>query len=38
MLNYIVDDMDALLDRLKDEGVKIDAKRSMNPTVACLDL
>ena len=27
MLNYIVDDMDALLDRLKEEGVKIDAKR-----------
>jgi catechol 2,3-dioxygenase-like lactoylglutathione lyase family enzyme len=27
MLNYIVDDLDALLDRLKQEGVKIDAKR-----------
>ncbi|HEV8041000.1 MAG TPA: VOC family protein [Bryobacteraceae bacterium] len=27
MINYIVDDMDALLDRLKEEGVKIDAKR-----------
>jgi catechol 2,3-dioxygenase-like lactoylglutathione lyase family enzyme len=27
MVNYIVDDMDALLDRLKEEGVKIDAKR-----------
>jgi catechol 2,3-dioxygenase-like lactoylglutathione lyase family enzyme len=27
MVNYIVDDMDALLDRLKLEGVKIDAKR-----------
>jgi len=27
MINYIVDDMDALLDRLKREGVKIDAKR-----------
>jgi len=27
MLNYIVDDMDALLDRLKQEGVKIDEKR-----------
>src|SRR5215471_14682111 len=27
MLNYIVDDMDALLDRLKQEGVKIDDKR-----------
>jgi catechol 2,3-dioxygenase-like lactoylglutathione lyase family enzyme len=27
MINYIVDDMDALLDRLKQEGVKIDAKR-----------
>jgi catechol 2,3-dioxygenase-like lactoylglutathione lyase family enzyme len=31
MINYIVDDMDALLDRLKQEGVKIDAKR-MNET------
>jgi len=27
MMNYIVDDMDALLDRLKQEGVKIDPKR-----------
>jgi catechol 2,3-dioxygenase-like lactoylglutathione lyase family enzyme len=27
MVNYIVDDLDALLDRLKGEGVKIDAKR-----------
>jgi catechol 2,3-dioxygenase-like lactoylglutathione lyase family enzyme len=27
MFNYIVDDLDALLDRLKEEGVKIDAKR-----------
>ncbi len=27
MVNYIVDDLDALLDRLKREGVKIDAKR-----------
>ncbi len=27
MINYIVDDLDALLDRLKREGVKIDAKR-----------
>jgi catechol 2,3-dioxygenase-like lactoylglutathione lyase family enzyme len=27
MINYIVDDMDALLDRLKQEGVKIDANR-----------
>lgn len=27
MVNYIVDDMDALLERLKNEGVKIDAKR-----------
>jgi catechol 2,3-dioxygenase-like lactoylglutathione lyase family enzyme len=27
MINYIVDDLDALLDRLKLEGVKIDAKR-----------
>ena len=26
-VNYIVDDLDALLDRLKQEGVKIDAKR-----------
>jgi catechol 2,3-dioxygenase-like lactoylglutathione lyase family enzyme len=27
MFNYIVDDMDALLDRLQQEGVKIDPKR-----------
>jgi catechol 2,3-dioxygenase-like lactoylglutathione lyase family enzyme len=27
MFNYIVDDLDALLDRLKQEGVKIDANR-----------
>jgi catechol 2,3-dioxygenase-like lactoylglutathione lyase family enzyme len=27
MINYIVDDMDALLDRLKQEGVKIDDKQ-----------
>ncbi len=27
MIDYIVDDLDALLDRLKQEGVKIDAKR-----------
>ena len=27
MINYIVDDMDALLSRLKQEGVKIDDKR-----------
>ena len=27
MVNYIVDDLDALLDRLKEAGVKIDAKR-----------
>ncbi|HVT94324.1 MAG TPA: VOC family protein [Bryobacteraceae bacterium] len=27
MINYIVDDLDALLGRLKREGVKIDAKR-----------
>ncbi len=27
MINYIVDDLDALLDRLKQEGVKIDSKR-----------
>jgi hypothetical protein len=27
MINYIVDDMDALLDRLQQEGVKIDPKR-----------
>ena len=27
MINYIVDDMDALLDRLKQESVKIDDKR-----------
>ena len=27
MIDYIVDDMDALLERLKQEGVKIDEKR-----------
>ena len=27
MINYIVDDMDAFLDRMKQEGVKIDPKR-----------
>ena len=27
MINYIVDDLDALLDRLQKEGVKIDPKR-----------
>ena len=27
MVNYIVDDLDALLDRLKQEGVKMDDKR-----------
>src|SRR5690348_15119215 len=27
MVDYIVDDLDALLDRLKEEGVKIDPKR-----------
>jgi catechol 2,3-dioxygenase-like lactoylglutathione lyase family enzyme len=27
MLNYIVDDLDALLERLQQEGVKIDDKR-----------
>ena len=27
MVNYLVDDMDALLGRLKQEGVKIDPKR-----------
>ena len=27
MINYIVDDMDALLERLKQEGVKIDPNR-----------
>jgi hypothetical protein len=27
MVDYIVDDLDALLDRLKEEGVKIDTKR-----------
>jgi catechol 2,3-dioxygenase-like lactoylglutathione lyase family enzyme len=31
MINYIVDDLDALLDRLKQEGVKIDAKRMNEP-------
>jgi catechol 2,3-dioxygenase-like lactoylglutathione lyase family enzyme len=32
MINYIVDDLDALLDRLKQEGVKIDPKRSNDST------
>ena len=27
MINYIVDDLDALLDRLKQDGVKIDSKQ-----------
>jgi catechol 2,3-dioxygenase-like lactoylglutathione lyase family enzyme len=27
MINYIVDDLDTFLDRVKQEGVKIDAKR-----------
>jgi hypothetical protein len=27
MLNYIVDDLDVLLDRLAKEGVRIDPKR-----------
>jgi predicted enzyme related to lactoylglutathione lyase len=27
MVNYIVDDLDALLERLQKEGVKIDPKR-----------
>ena len=27
MVNYIVDDLDALLDRLAQEGVRIDARR-----------
>lgn len=27
MINYIVDDMDALLDRLQEEGVRVDEKR-----------
>jgi predicted enzyme related to lactoylglutathione lyase len=27
MVNYIVDDLDALLDRLAKEGVRIDPKR-----------
>jgi predicted enzyme related to lactoylglutathione lyase len=27
MVNYIVDDMDAFLDRMKQESVKIDPKR-----------
>ena len=31
MINYIVDDMDALLVRLKEEGVQIDAKRMDEP-------
>src|SRR5580704_12331611 len=35
MINYIVDNMDALLDRLKEEGVKIDPKR-MNDSSGAL--
>jgi catechol 2,3-dioxygenase-like lactoylglutathione lyase family enzyme len=31
MIDYVVDDMDALLDRLKEEGVKIDPKRMDAP-------
>jgi len=31
MVNYIVDDLDALLDRLQQEGVKIDPKRMNEP-------
>lgn len=31
MIDYIVDDMDALLDRLKQEGVKIDDKQMNEP-------
>jgi len=31
MINYIVDDLDALLDRLQKEGVKIDPKRMNEP-------
>jgi len=31
LINYIVDDLDALLDRLKQEGVKIDDKRMNAP-------
>jgi len=31
MINYIVDDMDAFLDRMKQEGVKIDPKRQDVP-------
>ena len=34
MINYIVDDMDALPDRLKQEGVKNDAKR-MDESYGC---
>ena len=38
MINYIVDDLDALLDRLKQEGAKIDAKRINELRSLCLDL
>jgi predicted enzyme related to lactoylglutathione lyase len=31
MINYLVDDMDALLERLEKEGVKIDPKRMNEP-------
>jgi len=32
MINYIVDDLDALLDRSEQEGVKIDPKRMDEPS------
>lgn len=31
MVNYIVDDLDAMLERLQKEGVKIDPKRTHEP-------
>jgi catechol 2,3-dioxygenase-like lactoylglutathione lyase family enzyme len=31
MISYIVDDLDAMLERLHDEGVKIDPKRMSEP-------
>ena len=33
MINFIVDDLDALLTRLESEGVRIDPKREADPTI-----
>ena len=31
MINYVVDDLDAMLERLQEEGVKIDPERMSEP-------